>query len=362
MTKIEWVKSSDGTKGETYNPIIGCSKISEGCRNCYAERMACRLALIENAPPYGKVLRKKRDEETQREYFNRYGGWNGKTHMVESALDKPLKRKKSTIYFVDSMGDLFHENTPLKWILRVWNIMAQCQHHRFLILTKRAKMMHDLVPYLLGNVPCNDNLKPANQWPQRPLPNVYLGVTAENQKTANERIPYLLKIPAVKRFISIEPMLESVNLRSVEVSDHGYWRGKTYVDALTGVRTSYLSGQKIEKEFYNEIDQVIVGGESGPDARPMHPEWVRSIRDQCKEAGTPFFFKQWGGHYPIKRNRDYVESGDILIDPQGGTRKLRDFRDMPTWLSSEAACMRPCNKKKAGRSLDGRTHDELIWK
>ena len=173
------------------------------------------------------------------------------------------------------------------------------------------------------------------------LPNVYLGVTVENQDAA-KRIAWLMATPAAKRFVCLEPLLESVNLRSVEVSDHGYWRGKTYVDALIVGWTSYLYGQKNEKKWYQDpIDQVIVGGESGPNARPMHPDWVRSIRDQCNENGVPLFFKQWGNWIPMEQ----TEPGDV--------------KPLEITMIGQEILYRVRGKAEAGRKLDGREYNEF---
>jgi len=305
MSKIEWTE-------QTYNPIIGCSKISEGCRNCYAEKTAARLGNIPaTREDYSHVVLWGTDTAGM---YTCIPQWNGKTHLVESALDKPLRRKKPTVYFVCSMGDLFHENNKTEWILRVWSIMAQCPQHIFLVLTKRSHVMYDLMPCIQGNGSCEFDVDgeatPSYQWPQWPLPNVYLGVTVENSD-ATPRIEDVINTEAAKRFISIEPMLEEIDITP----------------------------------WVENIDQVIVGGESGPNARPMHPDWVRSIRDQCEEAGTPFFLKQWGKWLPLAGADEASQYPDaILHEWPDGNRSVQ------------------AGKKKAGRKLDGRTHDKLIWK
>ena len=245
MSKIEWTE-------QTWNPIIGCSKISTGCKNCYAEKMAIRLAsmaLVKN-------------ESSSLDYYvdainYLYGnkGWNGKTYIIKNALEKPLKRKKPTMYFVCSMGDLFHESVPFEWIDKVYEIISRCPQHTFQILTKRPEIMKEYYK--------------SRQYGH--FHNVWIGTTTENQEMANERIPILLRIPAKVHFVSVEPMLSEINLNQIAFSKFQSW----------------LNGN----DAYG-LDWVICGGESGHNARPMHPDWVRSLRDQCKDANVPFFFKQ----------------------------------------------------------------------
>lgn len=230
-TKIEWTES-------TWNPVTGCTKISPGCENCYAERISKKFAGKFGYPqddPFRVSLHRNRIDQPSR--------WN-----------QPKK------IFVCSMGDLFHKDVPFEFIDQVFYTIKVCRHHAFLILTKRPERMSD---YVIG--------RHKAKFPfVFPLGfNVYLGVTAENQKAADERIPTLLKIGAYKRFVSIEPMLEHINLDK-------------YIDGL---------------------DWVIVGGESGSNARPMRPEWAMSIRDVCLQHNVPFFFKQWGGSSKDKGGR-----------------------------------------------------------
>lgn len=227
---IEWTES-------TWNPVTGCTKISTGCKNCYAERMAKRLHAMG-----------------QKNYRN---GFRLTCHP--ESLDLPLRWKKPQIIFVNSMSDLFHEDVPLCFIQDVFNTMRQANHHLFQILTKRAQRLAELSPII--------------DWPE----NVWMGVTVECSDY-KDRIDHLRTIGASIKFLSLEPLLDDLG----ELD-------------LTG------------------IDWAIVGGESGPGARPMFIDWVRDIRDQCLDQQVPFFFKQWGG----------------------------------------------VHKKKAGRALDGRTWDQM---
>jgi len=211
-TSIEWTES-------TWNPVTGCTKISVGCANCYAERMAARLQAMGQAN-YGN-------------------GFAVTTH--EHALELPLRWRKPQMIFVNSMSDLFHEDVPVEFILRVFDVMRSAHWHRFQILTKRSRRLVELDPIL--------------PW----APNIWMGVTVENQDCMS-RIDDLKNCGAAVKFLSLEPLL-----------------GPLPDLPLDG------------------IDWVIVGGESGVGARPISPDWVTNIRDQCVESGTAFFFKQWGG-------------------------------------------------------------------
>ena len=226
---IEWTES-------TWNPLTGCTKISPGCKNCYAERMANRLKLMG-----------------QPNYVNGF-----ELTLHESALELPLRWKKPQRIFVNSMSDLFHKGVPLEFILRMFAVMGQASWHQFQILTKRAERLEELSLRL--------------PWHE----NIWMGVSVENQDYTF-RIDHLRRTGARTKFLSLEPLLGPLPQLNLDA-----------------------------------IDWVIVGGESGPRARPMKPEWVIDIRDQCQSRGVPFFFKQWGGF----------------------------------------------NKKKTGRKLDGRTWDE----
>lgn len=212
QSRIEWTEM-------TWNPTVGCTKISPGCKNCYAESMARRLQAMG-----------------MREYENGF-----RLTIVPDRLSEPLERRKPTIYFVNSMSDLFHEKIPFEYIQRVFDVMARAPQHTFQVLTKRASRMAEF---------CRIIAVPANVW---------LGVSVENRKHGLPRIPILRGISAHVRFLSVEPLLEDLG-------------------------NFDLSG----------IHWVIVGGESGKKARPMKPEWVENVKHQCDEAGVAFFFKQWG--------------------------------------------------------------------
>ena len=229
-SKIEWTNS-------TWSPLTGCDKISPGCKNCYAEKMALRLQAMG-----------------QKKYSNGF-----KLALHEEALSIPLKWKKSKVIFVNSMSDLFHKDVPIDFIQKIFSVMRQAHWHIFQILTKRSDVLLHWDKQI--------------DWPE----NVWMGVSVENQRYAN-RVNDLIKTHAKIKFISIEPLLGP-----------------------------------IEKINLEKIDWVIVGGESGPNSRPMKEEWVINLKNQCIKKNVPFFFKQWGG----------------------------------------------TNKKKAGRILENRTWDEM---
>ena len=239
-SKIEWTEA-------TWNPVAGCTILSPGCTNCYAMRLAARLAAM-GQDKYAGTTRKS-------------GGrpkWNGTVKMDPMSLDVPRRWKKGRLIFVNSMSDLFHDAVPLEFIRAVFAVMADTPQHTYQVLTKRAERLEQLSDKLC--------------WPR----NVWMGVSVES-KAYVRRIDHLRRTRATTRFLSLEPLL----------------------------------GPLDELDFRG-IHWTIVGGESGPGARPMPKDWVRSIRDQCIQAAVPFHFKQWGG----------------------------------------------TNKKRTGRMLDGRTWDE----
>jgi protein gp37 len=267
--KIGWL-NVPGYIPQTWNPIVGCSKISEGCRNCYAERMACRLANMatrERPNSYPQVVNYASPDGEGGFEGDACDRWNGKTLLIEDALKKPLGWKKPRAIFVESMGDLFHENTTDGWIDAVFQVMAQCPQHLFIILTKRACRMERYIKEWRG---------------REPQVNLWLGVTAENQSAADERIPHLLRTPAAVRFVSCEPLIGPVEIYSPAF----------HADRCHSPQCAYpyvcrsITGQG--------LNWIICGGESGPGARPMSREWARSLRDQAQAARVPFFFKQWG--------------------------------------------------------------------
>ena len=286
-TKIEWTDA-------TWNPFIGCSRVSEGCRHCYAERIAGRLV--------------------------------------------PLHWRKPRRVFVNSMSDLFHENAPDEWIDQAFAVMALCPQHTFQALTKRPKRMLDWVRknstggrifHLASQIDPKKYGAVSGSWP---LPNVWLGVSVEHQEAADARIPLLLQTPAAVRFISAEPLLGRVDLHLPDQEAYPL---------------------KMRPVAIQRIHWVICGGESGPGARPMHPDWARSLRDQCRAANVPFFFKQWGEWLPEGIEVGWKDVGrpprnaEHLWIAEDGTQHtgLIGSNDVRTWR---------VGKKAAGALLDGR--------
>lgn len=286
-TKIEWCD-------ETWNPITGCTKLSEGCENCYAEKMAKRLK-------------------------GRYGYDIEKPFEVTFHPDKlkePFRWATPRRIFVCSMGDIFHGEVRVEWIDEVLKVISQCSHHTFMVLTKRPGNIYDK---LYGEIPFRffgHNGSMSNLW---------IGVTGENQNRVDERMKDFDKMGDFPRFISIEPMIGSVDLRNY-----------LEVDRVPG-------GGWFRSDWRPVLDWVIVGGETGPRARPMNPEWVRLVRDQCVAAGVPFFFKGWG---------EWAKRHDLQADQPGIKGRL-----WHTWDPDTSVCR--VGKKAAGRMLDGREWNEF---
>ena len=298
-TRIEWADT-------VWNPVTGCNKVSAGCANCYAERMSKRLA-------------------------GRYGYPKDEPFRVTlhpEKLDEPLKWKKPRRIFVNSMSDLFHEDVPDRFIIKVFETMANAQWfngHTFMVLTKRPERMKRIVEAIKDDLDEQAELeKLPNGMTRRkmtfhfPLQNIWLGVSVENQAAADERIPLLLQTSAAVRFISAEPLLGPVSLSQWLLSPG--WV-PTYNNP-----DNYNCEESAEPTNEN-IQWVITGGESGPGARPVHPDWVRSLRDQCQAAEVPFFFKHWGEWQtfydrdmddPDWRNIPEIKPGVCRLNLEGG--------------------------------------------
>lgn len=358
-SKIEWTES-------TWNPIVGCTVVSPGCTNCYAMKMAARLQKMNRTGGSGSA------------YVNPYDGttidtkagavWSGKVALApEHILTIPLRRKKPTTYFVNSMGDVFHESVPDEWIDKVFAVMTMAPQHTFQVLTKRADRMR---AYLadrdavytrvystifhdpsLAKARFNADAVVANMtsWLVKDgfLPNVWLGVSAEDQTRADERIPHLLATPAAVRFVSAEPLLGPVDF--TPQADETYQRLSEWYGPNGFDPTGSQPRRERMHGYFPRLDWVIVGGESGADARPMHPAWARSIRDQCTDAGVPFFFKQWGVWGPDEA----AKAARPADDPMGMRWNVRHVAG-PT-----EATMHLLGKKAAGRLLDGIEHNAM---
>ncbi|TIV64025.1 MAG: phage Gp37/Gp68 family protein [Mesorhizobium sp.] len=376
---IEWTDA-------TWNPIVGCSILSPGCTRCYAMRMAARIEAMGGAKHYAGTTKK----------VNGNAVWTGRLALApERILLEPLRWQRPRRIFVNSMGDLFHEDVPDEWIDRVFAVMALAPQHTFQVLTKRAKRMREYMnerwqpapahrmawpggdvidipaettgedredqvraacePFLekLGLVDTdNDDLwtedgnAKAMTWTW-PLSNVWLGVSAERQQEADERIPELLATPAAIRFVSAEPLLGPIDFTSI-------CTGHYFIDALRGFKYHDApEGVHSATEQCAKLDQVIVGGESGHDARPMHPQWPRWIRNDCASAGAAFFFKQWGAWAPATDGSREI----ARVLPDGRVREWETGEGRLVHLDMVA--MSRLGKKAAGRMLDGIEHNAM---
>ena len=287
-TAISWTHRP-GTRGRSWNPIKGCSRVSEGCRHCYAERQAARIVRMQGeSSVYAPLIRTVRR-------MGAYGEevvdlWAGKAILDSKTLVQPLRWRAPSTVFANSMSDMFHESLTNEQIAAVFGVMAACQQHTFIVLTKRAKRMRKWFAWAVvfmqqcarnygADIPLHliDGMYKA--WP---LSNVWIGVSVENQAAADERIPDLLATPAAVRLLSCEPLLGPVDLRTVQ-HDREF-----EVNALTG---DHGVNRPLEGRAPG-INWVIAGCESGPDARPCDVVWLRSLRDQCKESSVPFYLKQ----------------------------------------------------------------------
>lgn len=337
-TNIEW---SDAT----WNPITGCSVISPGCTNCYAMRLAgtrmknhwSRTGLTSDSKA-GPV-------------------WNGQVRFNEEWLLQPLSWKRPRMIFVCAHADLFHDSVPDEWIDRVFAVMALAPQHTFQVLTKRSERMRKwaidrftngcrgAIEHRARQIAREANIHiPAGRTlaSPKPFPHIWLGVSVEDQKRADKRIPDLLATPAAVPWVSAEPLLGELRLDQLHVRDDSGVYGAT-VPALA------------------LLSWVVAGGESGKDARPMRPDWARSLRDQCKAAGVPFLFKQWG---------DWREAqpGDEFDTSKGRAQKIPAFivaHDgtvhcfVNEAVDKRARVMLQVGKKRAGRLLDGVEHNEF---
>lgn len=352
-SSIEWTDA-------TWNPVRGCSmaKGSEtgGCLNCYAARLNARGLPGMVSPTTGKPFARILQSGPR---------WTGDVELIEKALLLPLKWRRPKRIFVNSLSDLFHEDLPDEAIDRVFAVMALCPQHTFQILTKRPERMRRYFskerPGVVDEVflkAAKDGGLPDSWWGSHvcfvqqdglqgwPLPNVWLGVSIENQATADMRIPLLLQTPSTKRFVSYEPALGPVDLEYPETL---YPNGAPM--CCSGQDCGCL-GKPTEPPLIHGIDWVIVGGESGPQARPMRPEWARTVRDQCVSANVLFFFKQWGEWMPTHvdlappaRTAYVTPVGELIEEGDSG------------W--SESQVMRRVGKKSAGHLLDDREWQEF---
>ena len=348
-SSIEWTD-------RVWNPVTGCSEVSPGCGNCYARKQSERLKRM-GSPKYSR-------------------GFEVVEH--ESALDLPITWNRPSRVFVNSMSDLFHDEVSDEFIERVFAVMALCGHHAFQILTKRPERMRRYVldvglgkaggeiqrvadsTYKISGSPLDRVEDFIIPWP---LPNVWLGVSVEDQRRADERIPVLLDTPAAVRWISAEPLLGPISL-----SKWVFDRRQEVRHLING--PAQLNRDQAEALVPRPLDWVVAGGESGPGSRPMDAAWVRSLRAECADARTAFFFKQWGSWrrahdvagcwsnttgFSRKGRRTTPFRGRLSngAEPLFGGRSFRSQSD------DRGDIYVRLGKKLAGRELDGRTWDQM---
>lgn len=313
-SRIEWTDA-------TWNVVLGCDRVSAGCSGCYAISNARIRESHPNpkiAVPYAGLV----------EHRGVRLDWTGQVNLVPDRLHLPLRWTRPRKIFVTAQSDLFHSSVPDEFLVQVFAVMAVAQHHVFQVLTKRPARMRSLLsnPEFVDRVSCRaaeldrDQAGEDSGWP---LANVWLGVSAEDQKWADVRLPVLLQTPAVVRFVSAEPLLGPIRLCRCDGA------------AYEAQRHPFLVDQGCPLHGGVRLDWVIVGGESGPNARPMQPAWPRQLRDQCQTTGVAFLFKQWGEWGPSAKSTE--------IGP--GHRS----DDLP---------MRRLGRRVTGRLLDDRTWDE----
>lgn len=338
-SKIEWTDA-------TWNPVVGCSVVSPGCTNCYAMGHAARIVRCANgaASHYDGTTQPSKAGPV----------WTSKVALApDHILTAPLRWRRPRRIFVNSMGDLFHEAVPDAWIDRVFAVMALAPQHTFQVLTKRAQRMRE---YLTRNdrqsrIAARGFFMDGGDYtPRWPLPHVWLGVSVEDQTRADERIPDLLETPAAVRFVSAEPLLGAIDFTGI----YGEIGTALQLDCLNGIHYHHDDGGA--RTVAKRLDWIVVGGESGRGARPMHPQWVRGIRDQCNSAGVAFFFKQWG-EWGVDRLR---AGGDLGGDMRAGrVRHVCAARENDGYFRSGDVHMRRVGKARAGRMLDGREHNDM---
>lgn len=368
QTKIEWCDS-------TFNPWIGCTKVSQACDHCYAAISTPARSLgvqwgakqprrRTSAANWKQPLRWERLDRAMFHAWNSFKANNpGLTdeELIDRGFYKPRRRR----VFCASLADVFDNEVNPTWRRDLFELILLTPHLDWLLLTKRIGNVIPMLKEHLHLARYETEWRLFKEWKDgKPPANVWLGATICNQVEADRDISKLLETPAAVRFVSMEPLLGPVNLRHIRRVDHRDWRGDpenpdvwTYIDdALTGFHAHKCGGS-----YGAKLDWVIVGGESGHGARPMHPDWARSLRDQCASAGVPFLFKQWGQWWPT--SQDLERSNTYYDDPKAigcwvrqcgsGSHRgqaLADFKDGD-------AHMLLLSKKTAGRLLDGAQHD-----
>lgn len=373
-TSIEWAD-------KTWSPIIGCDRVSPGCDSCYA----ISTARIRESNPHPSIAAAFAGTTQDTDHGV---DWSGQVNLLDDRLTEPLRWKTGRKVFVNSLSDLFHKNVPDEFIAKVFAVMALTPYHSYQLLTKRHARMRALLNrrdfavavrtemYVLDR---DATLSAHEVWP---LPNLWLGVSVENQQWADTRIPALLDTPAAIRWISAEPLLGPVDLTTwTNPWNRAVAHSKAHPTHILG---PYDDGTDIAHidcdtcDFdtaHGGLSWVVAGGESGPKARPMHPDWARSLRNQCAASNIPFLFKQWGT-WGVDAPLD--DQGRLLNTRRGlGVTVANDgtvyqpgdlsYPDGPRYVEAIRAGhdrahltgMYRLGKKAAGRQLDGRTWDQF---
>lgn len=311
-SNIEWTD-------HTFNSWIGCQKVSPGCDHCYAEEMNNRF----KGGNWGPKAKRRRTSPAN---------WKKPLAWQKKAEKENVRYK----VFCASMADVFDNKVPEEWLYDLWMLIRKTPNLDWQLLTKRPQNIRKMLPF---------------DW-HNGYHNVWLGTTAENQEEANRRIPVLLSIPAAIRFLSCEPLLGPIDLEYIE-ERHNH--GTNTYNALDGCWNEENGGDLYQHVSNNKIDWVIAGGESGRNARPVHPDWIRSLRDQCIDAGTAFFFKQWG-EWGNARMKPSGTPGKYAITPREYEGPIVSIDQYPRQFDMFGQrVLEKVGKKAAGRLLDDRT-------
>ena len=351
-SKIEWTDA-------TVNVVNGCSLASPGCTNCYAMKLA------------GTRLRTHPSREGLTIQTKAGPVWNGEVRFNERPLEDVLRWTKPRMIFWNAHGDLFHPSVPDEWIDLCFAAMGRTPHHIHQVLTKRSERMRQYLSARKAaspvNVPLGDGALEQHPFNNelKPPSSIWLGVSVEDQQRADERIPDLLATPAAIRWLSCEPLLGAVDLTRVKRFPPGI-ADKEFINAVEGRMWTDQTGLPNPDPSWaypgrpfsegRGLDWIVVGGESGKGARPMHPAWARSLRDQCADAGVPFFFKQFGDWMPSELCKLDCSARDILIYDETG-KIWREAQDDGGWVGDQAMCR--VGKKRAGRLLDRVEHNGM---
>ncbi len=354
-TKIEWAD-------HTFNPWEGCTKVSPGCANCYAENRNARFG-GGTAPNWGKGKPRRR---TSAANWNKVRKWNREAEEIEHAYnveigghfteaDEMLEAPHRPRVFCASLADWLDDEVPIEWLADLLDLIRECSSLDFLLLTKRPELWEAR----LSEVCYIDGDSIAWSWLRNIAPaNVWVGTSVEDQKRADERIPKLLSIPAEVRFLSCEPLLGEVNVEWV-FDPTGYLSCGGFPECECDGCKSLARFPRDEYGSYAKIHWVICGGESGSNARPMKPDWARSLRDQCEAAGVPFLFKQWGCWRPAEAGEMHWQSARIELFFE--SEKCGYYCDPGRDFHPHGGqYMRYFTKaRSAGRLLDGVEHTEF---